>query len=257
MRACLCILFGALFIRESVAATPEWAAPRPARKMRRPWTDWMDVNRGNVERLARAEQHGPVQFVLYGDSITAFHYGYTLTSRNPGTPEVWTKRLGALNAVPMAIAGDGIANVVWRLMEGHEMPRRPPRVIGFLIGINDLLRGENVTAIEVRMRFLIEHVHAVHPSSHIVLCALTPVGEYPLGLRRSSVNRMYERLVTEYSAGGIPIHYVDMLRRVTSPTGLPLVPTLLYDRVHLTRAGHDLALRALRHFLNELIRPYM
>ena len=233
---------------------PAWAVPKSSRKMRSPWGLWTDVNHRNVRRLARIERSAPAHFLLYGDSITAFHYGYTLTTRNPATSKYWKKHFGDLRAAPMAIAGDGVGNLVWRLANGGELPRRAPRAIGFLIGINDVLRGENVTTIDERMRYLVEYVHAAHPTTRIVVCGLTPVGDSLVALARTAVNDTYRRIVSEYSALGVPIKYVDLLQPFTSANGMPTSPTILYDRVHLTGEGHDKALRALRSALNELIR---
>jgi lysophospholipase L1-like esterase len=251
----IAILVGLLCLGDAMCLSklPEWAVPKPWRKMRAPWGTWTDVNHRNARRLARLERAGPADFVLYGDSITAFHYGYTLSTRNRATSTYWKKHLGDVRAVPMAIAGDGIGNLVWRLRVGRELPRTPPRAVGVFIGINDVLRGENVTTIDQRMRYLVETVHAAFPTTCIVVCGLTPVGDYLVALARTAVNDAYRRIVSEYSARDVPIKYVDMLRPFTSANGMPTSPTILYDRVHLTGEGHDTALRALRSALNEFI----
>ena len=238
--------------------TPSWAT-RKTRKMNGSWGMWSDVNKRNVERLNTAEKKGRLDFILYGDSISAFHYGYTITKRAPGSNVIWKKHFGDLNAIPLAIAGDQIGQVVWRLMQGHEKPKEDPKVIAFLIGVNDLTRfGEDKTKPRVpptgdRMQYLLELIRTTMPTTGVIVCALTPTLNPDILRDRKNLNATYKSLVDKQAQKGMRIKFVDCSNSFSNADGTPKGQDYLTDTVHLTAKAHDIVLGNMREAARSLM----
>lgn len=224
-----------------------WIAPK-TRKMSGTFKDWPTMQARNVQRLRDAEKKGRLDFVLYGDSISSFHFGYTVSKSNPGSDAMWKKHFGSMNAVPLAIPGDQIGQVLWRVQRGNEKPVQDPRVVGFLIGVNDVFRfGEDKTRPRVvpttdRMKQLLTWVKTNMPTSAIVLCGLTPITNPELLKSRADLNAAYKSM-----AASMGITYVECGSSFSNADGTPKGPGYLGDAVHLTLKGHDLELKAIRY----------
>lgn len=220
--------------------------------------DWPTTQAKNVQRLRDAEKKGRLDFVLYGDSISSFHYGYTVSSKNPGSDVVWKKYFGSLNAVPLAIPGDQIGQVIWRLQKGNEQPKEDPRVVGFLIGINDCIRfGEDKTQPRVpptteRMKQLLEWVRKNMPTSAVLVCGLTPITNTERLADRAALNTAYKSLAESFRRKGMRISYVECGASISNADGTPKSATYLSDTVHLTSKGHDAVLKAMRTAVDNL-----
>jgi lysophospholipase L1-like esterase len=234
-----------------------WTSSK-VRHMAGSWGEWSDMNARNVTRLHEAEKKGPLDFVLYGDSITSFHFGYSI-GHTKGTDTLWKKYFGDLNAVPMGIPGDQIGNVLWRLSSGNEKPASPPKVIGFLIGINDCNRfGEDKSKPRVpsnreRMEALLNWVYAAFPTTAIVVCALTPTTSAGLA-DRNALNVEYQNLVRALAAKGAKITYADCSASFTKSDGTPTDPSYMGDKVHMSARGQEVFLQNLRATVNDMIK---
>lgn len=236
---------------------PTWASSK-TRRMAGSWGDWASMNAKNVARLQAAEKKGQLDFVLYGDSITSFHFGYSI-GRAKGSDTLWKKHFGGLNAVPLAIPGDQIGNVLWRLANGNEKPAVAPKVIGFLIGINDCNRfGEDKTkprnpTNKYRMESLLNWVHSAFPSTAIIVCALTPTTSD--GLKdRNALNADYQNLVAGLKAKGVRISYADCSASFAKADGTPTDSSFMGDAVHLSSKGQDIFLGNLRAAVNSSLQ---
>ncbi len=229
------------------------------RKMNGVYKDWHTTQAKNVQRLREAEQKGRLDFVLYGDSITSYHYGYTISQRNPGSNAIWKKHLGNLNSVPLAIPGDQIGQVIWRLQKGNEKPKEDPRVVGFLIGANDVIRfGEDKTQPRVppsaeRMKHLLEWVKKNMPTSAVIVCGLTPMTNPEMLTARSELTADYKSLVATYAGKGMRIKYVDCSSSISNADGTPKGTGYLADHVHPTAKGHDIILKCLRTAIDSML----
>jgi len=238
--------------------TTPWIASK-TRKMNGDYKDWPTTQKRNVQRLQTAEQKGRLDFILYGDSITSFHYGYTISQRNPGTDTIWKKYFGDLNAVPLAIAGDQIGNVLWRLQKGKETPKEDPRAIGFLIGVNDILRfGEDKTQTRVpstatRMKTLLTWVNTHMPDTAVLLCGLTPTTNPNVLTERLTLNATYKSLANTFTKRGMHIRYTECAASITNADGTPKGTDYLADTVHLTAKGHKVELKAMRKAVDSLL----
>lgn len=247
------IFFKSLYVMES------WIVPKWTRRMSEGWGTWGDVVRANVDRVHSASVSGPLDFILYGDSITACMYGYQL-AKAPGCQAVWQKHFGDLHAVPLACAGDQIGNLVWRITEGGERPFIAPRVAGILIGINDLIGwGETGTAArnpstKGRMEHLVRTMCTLMPETQVLILALTPCNGTDLRKKRAALNVDYAAVAARLNAEGFKVRFVDCAKTITAPNGGPVRKGILADGVHLTPAGHDVHLACLRKTIEPYIR---
>jgi lysophospholipase L1-like esterase len=217
---------------------------------------WPDVVARNVTRLRAAEKAAPLDFVLYGDSITAALWGYEVSSKAPGAQAVWEAHFGDKRAVALGIAGDQIGNVLWRVVQ-HERPATDPKVIGLHIGINDLIGWgsggkDPVPPTLERLRVLIRTVAGMFPMSVVVVLALTPCNGLQLRRKRQAHNAAVQKMVESLAKTGVRTAYVDAAATagIVADNGGPSASGILADGVHLTPAGHDKHLRALRSILN-------
>lgn len=78
---------------------------------------------GNVAAVAAADAAGRrLDFVLYGDSQTAFH--------RRDAQGVWGRLTRGLDALPLGMGGSRAADLAWRLALGGERPAVDPRAVG-------------------------------------------------------------------------------------------------------------------------------
>ena len=231
---------------------PAWASSR-VRRMNGSWGGWADMNTRNVNRILAAEKKGRIDFVMYGDSITAYHFGYSYASyKPPASDAIWKKYFGDLNAVPVGIPGDQIGHLWYRMAKGGEMPSTPPKVIALLIGINDCARfGEDVSKPRVpanadRMDLLLKWIHDTMKDTEVVVCAVTPTAKTAIVKDRNALNAATKALVTKHKALGMRVVYADCSASFTAASGAPKTSGYLADNVHLTAKGHDVFLKSLR-----------
>lgn len=166
---------------------------------------------------------GCFDFVLYGDSITAFL---------GNNPQLFTKHFGSKSAA-LGVSGNSVEQLAWRIMKGDERPARAPRCIAFNIGINNLIWG-NFDGAVGHMQELLAWCRNAYPSTHLVLMALLPVSRQFGDV--ASANRAYRAL-----AQRMGIAFVEC--------GQSLDPTdtsLFSDGLHPTARGHDIVLKCLR-----------
>lgn len=233
---------------------PEWVQNKPTRKMRGLGT-WNDAIAKNVDRLRAAEKKGQVDFVLYGDSITAFLHGYVVNDNVKGTSRPWKKHFGSLRAVPLGAAGDQIGNVYWRIVY-REQPAKDPRLIGLHIGINDLIGWGSggvppTPPTAERLKQLVAFLVTTFPTSKVAVFALTPCNGTELRQKRAKFNADAKAVVAQFPAGRV--YFEDCTKDIAASTGGPARSGILADGVHLTELGHDLHLQAMRKAVDAIL----
>ena len=166
-----------------------------------------------ADALAAEATNATADLVLVGDSITEAWRGTAFGAPKTAyasAPEILAWRLGQHAPLPLAIAGDTTANVLWRLRNGG-FPERPPAYVVLLIGTNDLSRSvmqarqaneTNAAKTDLRSTTncasdadvealfasgvptatagivtVVEELVALAPSSKIVVLGITPRGE--------------------------------------------------------------------------------
>jgi lysophospholipase L1-like esterase len=270
MKLVIFIFLFAFLAAVCTAQSRPWITSK-TRKLNGMFKDWQTTQTMNVHRLTTAEAKGRLDYVLYGDSITSYHYGYNISRRQPGSIAVWNKYFSDLNAIPMAIPGDQIGQVLWRLQNGKEKPKEDPKVVGILIGLNDILRpGEDTTHPRVpstqdRMDALLTWIKTNMPTSAVLLCGLTLIdmeSKYPwtphvmnqtILTERTTINTAYKSLANSFAQRGMRIKYVECTASITNLDGTPLGTGYVADPVHLTFKGHDVELKTMKAAVDSLI----
>lgn len=132
---------------------PSWAVPPAQQAM---WAS--DFNKKRV-----AEATGALDFVLYGDSITA-----VLATRKPA---LWKKYFGHVSSLALGVGGSTVENLAWRLWKGGEAPAVAPRAAAFLIGTNNRSSYDQAAA---RFDYLLQWFRRKYPSTKLVVVAILP-----------------------------------------------------------------------------------
>ena len=95
---------------------PGWVQPRNITVF---WTEY----RKNLQALARIDGKGvQMDVAMYGDSITAWSKPLDISNIVRGSRIPWRRHFGDLVAAPLGVPGDRIANLIWRLTVGRELP---------------------------------------------------------------------------------------------------------------------------------------
>lgn len=196
---------------------PTWANQKPGR------AGWNDVHRIHTDKIQGTTD--PIDFILYGDSITAFHSGIVVSDRVGGTSSVWDEIYADMRAIPAGIPGDRVGQVRWRLSHG-ESPETDPSVVGLLVGINDLLWGDPGAPDVVTVQYaeLLDYIMETMPTSRILVIALLPTK----WKNTSKFNNKLWALVEAYP----DVEIVDC------GAGLSASSDLFADGIHPGAAGH-------------------
>lgn len=227
----LLALCGAHSVDAKASDLPKWVVPRAGYMFK---TEW----RRNIRAIraidAKKEQ---MDVAVYGDSIIAWNKPFNLP-KNPATRLYWDRWFGDLNAEPLAISGDRIANLMWRLSKGNETPNfASPKVIIIFIGINDVLHN-NTANIYDQMNYVLKFMRKEMPKSKIILQALLPSLEGGI-----PANMAYARLAMEHK-----IFYSNCMQDVTRGNA-----KYMHDDLHPTAAGQNKLLMCLRRLIQPLL----
>lgn len=195
-------------------AYPLWATV----SMKHPWA----IER-NRKTMAAANAKGvPLDFVLYGDSITWYHVYQTNAS--------FVKHFGKYNALAMGIGGDNVENLVYR-MAVTEKPALPPKHIVIMIGTNnrDLTL---VNQLYDHLEYLLTWAKQTFPTTQIILNAVTPE---ILGWGWAQKNQVYPKI-----AARVGVSYATCGLNLD-----PKNPAVFPDGLHPNAAGYDVILPCL------------
>lgn len=169
-------------------------------------------------------------FVLYGDSITMIAADKHM--------DVWNKYFGqnGMKSAPLGVGGDTVQNLSWRVALGKERFAVPPKVVGLLIGINNLGR-DNTDPVVFMDTFLLPYLKAVYPTSRFILIGLIPntVGGNKNQLRMIA-NGKYIGLAKKYG-----MRYVDISKGL-----VPSDRNQFFDGIHPTGGGYDIMYKNLQ-----------
>lgn len=193
------------------------------------WLDVMDKNIDLIENNYTDRGLQP-EVVIYGDSITERLIGrqFGLENEHPEhakvTEELMTKRGGGhINGLPLGIAGDQMANLLYRLKSGEMPGNLIPRVWWLLIGTNDIGYGCSVETVAAGVIRIVKQIREQHNNQDghktltpVVINSILPRGEYDLNLDQSTyriikrINRKLE-CYAELTAGVDFVNSTDIL----------------------------------------------
>jgi len=158
------------------------------------WNKAHEANKNMIEEYYRSHNGSRVFDVVFlGDSITEEWNGRWLDNQQDTWKDIheeWKRlfdpsvTLGALNGLALGIAGDSIANLLWRIKNG-ELEHVNSKIFWLLIGTNDLSLGCSDKTILLGILHLVQEVRKLKPDSIIVLNGLLPRtndGEGRLGM---------------------------------------------------------------------------
>ena len=215
------------------SAAPWIAAPRP-------WATqaWLDEHAAFVARA----QRGGIDVLFIGDSIVEFF--------GTRAGDVWNARIAPLGTVArFGISGDRTQFVLWRVQNG-ELDGSGARVVVVMVGTNNLAtaRADDVAR---GIAAIVGTVRAKLPNAVVVLNAILPRGapDDPLRAKAADVNARIAQL-----ADGERVRWVDAGPAFLEPSGA-LVPGVMPDGLHPSRAGYELWATALRPVLAGALSP--
>lgn len=163
---------------------------------------------------SEARQPGRYDMVMYGDSITANIRDMLPTQwKSVMYDPFWTGMRVAFWGVP----GNVVADLSDRLIGGSERPRKDPKVITFLIGTNDLGRGQSpLEELERLIRWTQNTM-----KSRILVMALLPTTRYATNETNKKIKRLATKLGVTYVDCGTSLDPSDP---TASPDGLHWYP---------------------------------
>jgi len=183
----------------------------------------------NADIVRDANRSGKkLDFVLYGDSITAF-------IKSKGHLPVFGSYFGK-SAVPLGVGGDTVQELSWRLVNTEKLST-PPNTVAVLIGVNNI-RSEKTNPVPYMDQFLIPYLKSIYPSSKIVLIGLLP-NTTKTDMSTGDVNREYKRLATKYG-----IKYVDISNGLNAGNTRDF-----YDGLHPAAGGYDVMFKNLKKYI--------
>jgi lysophospholipase L1-like esterase len=171
----------------------------------------------NVAQIG-ANTAGPLDFIMYGDSITSFIH------EDPKKQAAFTKYFP--KGLPLGVGGNHVEQLAWRLAKGGEVPKYQPRTVCLLIGINNLNYVHNDPS--VPLAWIISFLKSVMPSTKIVIMALLPTTSTPAAPLVKSTNAAYGAL-----AARMGVTYAACGQSIDPKS------KMLQDGLHPTPAGYD------------------
>lgn len=149
-----------------------------------PPEEWMAIHRQH-QTLPDGR---PFDLLFLGDSIL---YGWNWTGR----PEILREYFGHLRIANLAVSGDYLQHLLWRIENGN-LAAFQPRVVILLIGANNLDDYEPVEIGKGVMKIL-NRVKRLCPDATVRLTGLFPRGREPgtpIRLKIAAVNRMLQEM---------------------------------------------------------------
>jgi len=198
------------------ALTPP--AGQPATTYPVPREQWMARFVGNLDKL----KQGPYEAVFDGDSITDYwQLGDRLKQRYP-----------TLKLLDVAIEGDQVQNVLWRVQHG-ELDGQDPKLIMLLIGTNNSFQDPKDIAAGIKL--IIGEYETRCPDAHILLLGLFPRAWAATAPDRAWIKSVNMVLATLSSDPKVT--YMDIGDKFLQPDGT-LTKEIMTDSLHPSDKGY-------------------
>lgn len=201
-----------------------------------PRRGWIDDHN---DQVAEAKKIRP-EVLFLGDSITA---GWGNTGRR-----VWSQHYSSLKAARIAIPGDAIQNLLWRLQNGGIGGEIQPKVAVLMIGTNN--GGASPEQITEGVAAIIKEIQGRSPGTKVLVLGLLPRGEKPNGWRAKNdkANILLAQLADEKT-----VWFLDFGAQFLQPDGT-LTKALMPDFLHPSDAGYVIWADAMDAKLHELLK---
>ena len=203
-----------------------------------------------VARLKELVAARSVPVAFLGDSITQGLTGAVDRFAEAGGKRAFDRAFGEIGAVSLGLSGDRTEHLLWRIEHGA-LAVFDPRVVVLQIGVNNVVAAQH-TADEVRagIAAVLASLRAREPQARVVLC-----GPFPAGVAgsapRTTIDVLYEQLPA--LVDGDRVRLLDLRSLFVAADGAPN-DKLSGDLVHITPAGQEAWLAAVRPLIDELLR---
>lgn len=200
-------------------------------------------NRGPAPQSAQPDEDSAKRpaIVFLGTSLTA-GYGLLETQAFPALLQEKIDAAGFdFKVVNAGVSGDTSAGGLRRL---DWLLRLPVAVLVLELGANDMLRGQDVSALEKNLAEILEKTASTHPEARFVIAGMR--GAPNLGADyRDAFDAVYPSIASRYSASLIPF----LLEDVAAKRALNQA-----DGIHPTAKGHVLIADRVWKTLEPLLR---
>lgn len=208
-------------------------------------TSWLDTHSKLVDYIQ--SNHGPVDVLLVGDSITQ-QWGSPLDTGSLN--ESWKKEFKSLKTLNIGIGGDKTQNVLWRLEHGG-VDGIEPRIILLMIGNNNMFftpeTGTSAAAQGIAM--CAKTLRRKFPNSQIIVAKILPAHE--------SGNRFYKDIQkTNADLDSLRLQddpklsVLDLWSEFTHADGTLKKELFTPDSIHLSIEGYRVYAERLRPLIN-------
>ncbi|MBK9386263.1 MAG: prolyl oligopeptidase family serine peptidase [Planctomycetes bacterium] len=203
-----------------------------------------------VARLKELVAARPVPVAFLGDSITQGLTGAVNRFAEAGGKRAFDRAFGELGAISLGLSGDRTEHVLWRIEHGA-LAVFDPRVVVLQIGVNNVVAAQH-TVDEVRagIAAVLAALRTREPQARVLLCGPFPAGAAG-STQRTTIDVLYAQLPE--LVDGDRVRLLDLRGLFVAADGAP-TDKLSGDLVHITPAGQEAWLAAVRPVIDELLR---
>lgn len=247
-----CFIFSGL-AQSSTSTSPDTpSAPGNADPVAAPTTpivpaDLTDIEGApepNAARMSRFQaslkqsQTGKFDIIFDGDSITDHWQTF-------GKP-LWEKLYVPLHAIDLAIYGDQIQQVFWRLQHG-ELDGQDPKLVMLMIGTNN--NGFPPDKVAEGIRVLLGEYEKRCPNAHFVLLAVFPRNNHPNSPQRTFINQV--NAIISKLADEKRVTYLDINSQFLNPDGTHIKELYEPDGIHPSAKGYEVWATAIQPIIDQ------
>jgi lysophospholipase L1-like esterase len=183
------------------------------------------------------------QVVFLGDSIL------DRFAQGPGAA-TWNASLAPIPAADFAVDGNATQQVLWQVLDDHDLDGLSARVVVLMIGINNLVQGESPEEAAGGVAASVAVIEAKQPQARVLLLGVLPAGQAPTDPRRALVEETNALIAP--LGDGPQVHFLDLGQDFLGAGGWQSA-SLFIDGVHPTAQGYQVLAQALARPLAQLL----
>jgi lysophospholipase L1-like esterase len=187
-----------------------------------PRDDWIYRFAGNLDKL----KQGPYDIVFDGDSITDNWQG-------PGA-DVMKQRYPNIKILDVAIGGDQVQHVLWRIQHGS-VDGQNPKLVMLMIGTNN--GGQDPKDIAAGIKLIIGEYEKRCPNAQILLLGVFP-RDHDANTGTRNWVKAINAIISGYSSDP-KVTYMDIGDKFLTPDGV-LAPEIMPDFLHPSPKGYTI-----------------
>jgi lysophospholipase L1-like esterase len=195
----------------------------------------------NQQNMALAEQGQHANILFLGDSVTDW------LANGDGAP-LWASFWAPLGAEDFAIGGIATSEVLWQV-KTKQVQAVTPNVIVLCIGANNLIGGQDPSAVAAGIALILKKLERQLPTTRILLLGILPGGESPDNPLRpliAQTNSMISQLA------GPQVQYLDVGSQFLEPDG-SISSSVMFDYFHPTLLGYQIYTNAIESAVGDML----